>query len=329
MKILIATPIFGDDIKLKYHQSMIQTMAYLIRNGIEFDVMHEARNLIHQARNRMAHYAINNGFDKLMFIDADISWRISDLDALIKSNHKIVGGTYPLKTFPIRLNFVPMQGIYGSATTFDVNEYMHKYADEEGAVEVHMIPTGFLMIDISVFKDLDPIVEQYNHRDPMRKELEFEKMYFPFKIGEDGFLLTEDWGFCDLVRKLGYKIYWQTKAIVDHVGSHTYSAITPLDKSYKRLDVTTKTTDNFETNPEDLQKVIKKSVLNPFRKWPSNLQCFCGSGKKFKKCHQHTLGQYCSKEEAEALRPDFEKTLAYVQGLRAQGVGYKLAEPAL
>lgn len=319
MKLLISTPIFNGKVEIQYFASMLGSMPSLLRNKVEFEIMTEARNLIHQARNRAAHYAINNGFDKLLFIDADISWKPQDIINLLVSDKKVIGGLYPFKSFPIKLNFVPKQGIY-ETETFDIQQYVDDFADKRtGEVEVHMLPTGFMMVDVSVFKELEPHVETYNHRDQLMQKLEHEKMFFPFKIAEDGFLYTEDWGFCDLVRnKLGHSIYWNTKVIVDHVGSHSFSGITPIDQSYKHLDI-----------HKNEQEAAANNVKNPFNKWPRNLSCFCGSGQKFKKCHENKLNLIISQKEYEVLKPDFDKTLAFVQKQNEQGIGYKLENPII
>lgn len=319
-KLLIATPIFDGTVFIQYFHSMLATIPMLIQERIEFNIINEARNLINQARNRSVHFALNNGYDKILFIDADISWKASDVWALWNSDKKVVGGTYPLKTFPIKLNFVPPQGIYPKEVeTFDPNEFVQNHSDPKtGEAEVFMLPTGFMMVDCSVFRELEPVVEKYHHRDQMKREIEEESMFFPFKIAPDGFLYTEDWGFCDEVHKLGHKIYWNTRVIVDHVGRHTFSATTPIEKSAHRIDIHAKNA-----------KVSDLGIKNPFAAWPRNLQCFCGSGKKFKKCHEGQLDKPISLEEANQLKPDFDKVLAEVQSLHDQGIGYKLPEPQL
>ena len=40
---------------------------------------------------------------------------------------------------------------------------------------------------------------------------------------------------------------------------------------------------------------------NPLRNWPRNEVCFCGSGKKSKKCHLPKLSECVAAKEAELL----------------------------
>ena len=295
-------------------------MVFFIKNGIEFSTINEGRGLINMARNRSAMHALKHGYNKLLFIDADISWRPEHVAMLLNSPHRVVGGVYPLKAFPVKFNMVPKQGIYDTPT-YNPWQYAKDFMDPETKeVEVHSIPTGFLMIDTSIFTDLDPHVESYVHREQLG-ETQHEKMYFPFGIDDDRHILTEDWGFCKLVReKLGEKIYWHTQVIVDHVGRHVYSLITPINEATKQINI----------NKEDVQ-IVKKSDLvpNPFNKWPRNLPCFCGSGKKFKKCHDGNFSEPVTPEEAEKLKPDFDRILAVVQTNHDKGIGYRLGNPAL
>lgn len=329
-KVLISTPVFGGKVEIQYLASVMAMIPFLIQNNIHFEIMCEARNLIHQARNRAAEHALRNGFDKLLFIDSDITFKGNDILLLLASEKRVVGGLYPLKNFPIKLNFTPKQGVYNGAESFNLHDYIKDFSDPKtGEVEVFMLPTGFMCIDVNIFRDLDPFVDQYHHRDPLLGKTEYEKMYFPFKIADDGFLYTEDWSFCDLVRnKLKETIYWNTKVIVDHVGMHTYSATTPLEKAYKHLDTNV---GQILTSDQVLGKTPPKTEHapakpNPFKKWPRNLQCFCGSGRKFKKCCELGLSSDVTSEEALILQPDFDRMLKEVQTKTDQGIGYKLKE---
>ncbi len=332
-KVLISTPVFGGKVEVQYFASMMGAVPHLVQNNIAFEIMCEARNLIHQARNRAAIYALKNGFDKLLFIDSDISFKGSDILALLASDKKVVGGLYPLKGFPIKLNFTPKQGVYNGAETFNLQDYIKDFSDPKtGEVEVFMLPTWFMCIDVNVFRELDHHVDDYHHRDSLVGTLEHEKMYFPFKIAADGFIYTEDWSFCDLLRnKLNIPPYWNSRIIVDHVGVHTFSAITPLEKSYRHLDASheSKVLSSDQILGKEPLKgapIPRPEVPNPFKQWPRNLPCFCGSGKKFKKCCNENISPTVTAEELEVLRPDFVRMLSEIQSNSAKGVGYKLKE---
>lgn len=317
MRLLISTPIFDGVVPIQYLLGFQDTIAYLNAAKIEWAVYYEARNLVSMARNRAAEYTLKNGFDKLLFIDADISWKGIDVMRLLASDKKIVGGTYPFKNWPIKLNFIPIYNPEMPAE-FDIQkDFIDVYPDKEtGEVEVYRLPTGFLLIDSQVFRDLGPHVPMYRHGDALTGQIEAEHMFFPVEIGEDKVLHTEDWGFCRAAQKIGHNIYWNTKVIVDHVGRHTYSAIIPKEKSYNKINVN-------EVDPKN------EPVPNPFNQWPNNLSCYCGSGKKFKRCHRADMPKHISKADHPALDESFKKQLAHVQAIAEGGNIYKLAQPVL
>lgn len=280
-------------------------------------LFNEPRNLVSWARNRCAEFAMKSKYDKLLFIDADIQWQPEQIFHLLRSKKRIVGGTYPLKVFPIRLNYGPIINEHTPRGEYDAFEYFDKVSDEAGEFEVFNIPTGFLKIDVDVFEEMAPHMKKYHHRDPMKQELEYERMFFPVEIDESGNLNTEDWGFCHEARNLGLKLYMNKHCVVDHVGKHTYSATIPLEQSYHKLNVNE---DHSDLAKEELEP-------HPFKGWPRNLSCFCGSGKKFKRCHEETLPAKCPKKFSEVLAADFKTSLAHVQQIHDGGNIYKLEKP--
>ena len=341
MKLLIGTPIFDQVVTVQYLYAYHNTVEHLLREQVQWGITTESRNLLSQCRNRMAHLALKGGYDKLLFIDADVIWNGSDVIKLLRSDKKIIAGAYPFKAFPIRLNIVPKLE-WGLTQNFDYQtDFIDKYADPvTKEVEVFRAPTGFLMIDVSVLQDMWDHTDVYRHKDPMMTEEENEHMFFPVGIDPvSKFLNTEDWGFCDLAQKLGHKIYWHTEVVVDHVGKHTYSARVPIAQSYGKRQDLNKIQGLGGINQEpvhnpELAKTIGTQTVapqqeikraHPFNNWPANLWCFCGSGKKFKKCHAGQFPPYITVNEWEILNPDFEAQLKHVQETADQGITFKLS----
>lgn len=60
-------------------------------------------------------------------------------------------------------------------------------------------------------------------------------------------------------------------------------------------------------------KPIDGMVWSPLMRYPMNAKCFCGSGKKFKKCHKDQVKMACKPEEAEQLKK-------YVDMIKAEGL---------
>ena len=228
MKILICTPAFGGLVSTEYLLSFVSTLAGLRQDNIDFALFTIANeSLISRARNKCAHVAMQGTtYDKLLFIDADIGWTYADLRHLIFSDKRIVGGTYPMKTTPIALNFNPLpQHLHYFEKRKSVpafNKYKKDLANPKGEVEVMHIPTGFLMIDSSVFKDLAPKVPTYTGHELSTGTTTQYHDFFPVRV-KNGILESEDWAFCSIARENGIKVYFQTNIVTTHTGTFTWA----------------------------------------------------------------------------------------------------------
>lgn len=81
--------------------------------------------------------------------------------------------------------------------------------------------------------------------------------------------------------------------------------------------------------PISFSEVNYMPVVNPFSRWPRNLSCFCGSGVKFKKCHQGKIAAGVKQDQAKGLERDYKKVLAHVEGLQERGHIFKHNKPVL
>lgn len=93
-----------------------------------------------------------------------------------------------------------------------------------------------------------------------------------------------------------------------------------------------------ETIPQQTkEKVIDHSKLkgyapekthtwNPFKKYPHNLACYCGSGKKFKKCHANNIPETIPKVQEKEVKAYLERMVKYVSLLKSKGITYKVEE---
>lgn len=234
MKLLIATPAYRGTVTTLYVQAMISTNKMLDFYEIQHDLFTiDADGLISRARNKCAELALDEGYEKILFIDSDIVWKPEHVKLLLDSPHDIIGGTYPMKGFPVTPNLNPLpehNDTYGYKRNYGAFlEYAEKHADERGEVEVRHVPTGFLMINTSVFKALKKVRPNYISRDAVTNTLNSYHDYFPFRIvteiiegNEINTYETEDWGFCSVAREMGIKVYLNTKVLVSHVGLHHY-----------------------------------------------------------------------------------------------------------
>lgn len=223
MKIYIATPCYGGMATVPYIASLMTTTNKLKEIGITSEVsLQYGESLIPRGRNTCAMQMLAKDFDKLLFIDSDISWEWEDVKRVVLSDKKIIGGIYPLKTFPITMNFNPLdehRDLYGfERKQANYVAWCKKYADPEtGEAEVAHLPTGFMCIDRVVLESLSHRVPHYTLFAP---EKGTKEPYFDFfQIGVvNGEYRSEDWAFCDIARKFGFKVYLQTRSTVKHHG---------------------------------------------------------------------------------------------------------------
>lgn len=225
MKILIATPAFGGMVTTEYMGSLLKTLIWCASNNIVAELMTlNNESLISRARNRCATYALDNKYDKLFFIDADMVWEPFDFANVLKSDKPIIGGTYPMKSYPVTLNFNMKEE---DAERFEqyrsprgYTEFIERTKKEE--FEVRHIPTGFMMIDSSVLKKLTEVVPSYIGYNAVTDEKAKFYDFFPVRVnGED--YESEDWAFCSIAKENGFPIYLQTRVILKHTGQHNYS----------------------------------------------------------------------------------------------------------
>lgn len=229
--LIICTPCFGGLVYYTYTQSLLNTFVWCGNEKILVNAhLMGNESLITRARNTCAALAVNSGFDKLLFIDADISWTDKDIWRLYYSDKKIIGGIYPQKHLPLKMNFnalYPHRVKYFSnmkVTPEEFGIYAREEANEAGEVEVEHLATGFLMIDKSVLLDLIPRVPHYESTHMVGASSGTTQFADLFQCGAsaDGFYFSEDYFFCDLARKHGHSVWLNTNVILPHTGTHTY-----------------------------------------------------------------------------------------------------------
>lgn len=226
MRLMIATPTWGQHVTVPYVHGLIDAITTLANEGIEIQVIMSPIDLISRARNKCADTALKMECDKMLFVDSDLKWTGQDVLKLLKSDKPIIGGTYPLKGFPLRLNLHALDDkLKGS----NIGDFL-KTADRRGEIEVNKIPIGFMMIDLKVYKKLQATAPWYKDGNGLTGEIERLQDFHHIEIhGED--YDTEDWGFIRAAKAAGYKIYFHSEVILDHFGTHLYSVRDPLPES--------------------------------------------------------------------------------------------------
>jgi len=165
-----------------------------------------------RGRNRAAADFLATGCDYLLFIDADIIFDRGHIERLMESAEPVLGGIYCLKTMVAPS---PCLQTLPGAQPIAVG----------GIEEVRRTGTGFLRIHRSVFEAIKPHTAKYNNHG--RDEWDF----FPSGVVDEEWL-SEDWYFCDLARKAGFRVMVDTTIQVGHEGN----VIFPVQQVPDRLN---------------------------------------------------------------------------------------------
>ena len=151
---------------------------------------------------------------------------------------------------------------------FNPVENTHKIKVTE-PVDVLEIGTGFMMIKRQVFKDFAEAYPQFKYTPDHNRSENFKgdrdihayfdtvidsKAYLGDISGESNRYLSEDYFFCQFVRRIGYQIYLCPWMKISHMGSYNFSGSM---QSLANLDFAGHGIDN-ETRVKDFEKRRRK-----------------------------------------------------------------------
>lgn len=205
MKIFAATPTHDGRMCIETARALLNEQMLAHGAGVEFKaVFLPSCSLITHGRNQLVRDFMQSDFDRLVFIDSDVSW---EPGALVKIAHRpvdLVGGAYRYKD--------EKEG-YSVGFLADRKEI---WADPAtGLIEVQHLPGGFLAINRCVF-------EQLKAAHPGRAYLfhgdEYQG-YFHAPI-DDYKMFGEDVAFCYDWRDLGGKVWLDPEITLEHIGGH-------------------------------------------------------------------------------------------------------------
>ena len=167
----------------KLHQAGIQTEYLLLVGNCHVD----------DARNVVVQQFLLSQCDDLIFIDADVYWESKELLKLCQYDVDFVGGIYPYRQEGLGLvDSLPVGLLDGVLTP-----------EENGLIEVHHLPTGFMRMRRHVIERLAK--DAVHHRNP--KELRSRQPILFQRTFSDDTRWGGDVHFCNIWRASGGKIY--------------------------------------------------------------------------------------------------------------------------
>ena len=204
------------------------------RRGIAFslDCIY-FESLIARARNAAAASFLNQpDCDYMMFIDSDISFEPESFFSLLKADKDVISGLYPKKYISntkLKLLFDRGPELLNNyeplCTDFATEIPFNKNVNE--VEEVKYAATGFMLFKKRVFNQIAREVPNIAYKNDIDGYMGYgDKFYdfFPCKINEvTKKYESEDYGFCNLYRSIGGKIYVNTTCTLTHYGWKGYA----------------------------------------------------------------------------------------------------------
>ena len=249
-KIFVATPMYGGMCSGLYSKACcdLATLSTKYQMDLKFFYLFN-ESLIPRARNYLVDEFLRaEEYTHLMFIDADIHFDPNDVLTLAALDKDIIGGPYPKKCIAWeKVRNAVDTGLadedptvleqYTGDYVFNPVENTHKIQVAE-PVDVLEIGTGFMLIKREVFDDFKEAYPQFTYTPDHNRSEHFSgdreiHAYFDTVIDSDAYLgeisgksnryLSEDYFFCQFVRRLGYKIYLCPWMKLGHMGSYVFS----------------------------------------------------------------------------------------------------------
>ena len=249
-KIMVCTPMYGGMCSGMYSKACcdLATLATKYQMDVKFFYLFN-ESLIPRARNYLVDEFIRaEQYTHLMFIDADIHFDPNDVLTLAALDKDIIGGPYPKKCIAWeKVRNAVDSGLadedpqileqYTGDYVFNPVENTHKIQVGD-PVDVLEIGTGFMLIKRQVFDDFREAYPQFSYTPDHNRSENFDgkrdiHAYFDTVIDSDAYLgdisgksnryLSEDYFFCQFVRRIGYKIYLCPWMKLGHMGSYVFS----------------------------------------------------------------------------------------------------------
>lgn len=205
VNILICTP--GRSMESEYVKSLVDTLGYLNANQISYIYLNEYSSQVSAAREATAmgsrllqafEKEPLNGqvtYDKMIWIDSDISWTVDQFIKIYKSPYDIVSGVY------YNHEDVPMFSVKEDEVYYDRDTLRGK----EYPFEIFAAGFGFIAVKSGVFESMkrpwfDTVFQRIENGNG-------EEMFIPW---------GEDYSWCKKARDAGYKVYLDPSIRVGH-----------------------------------------------------------------------------------------------------------------
>ena len=204
----VAAPCYTGSITCETALALNREMYHAYKRNWAYEVQfYQGNPIISYARNWMVRQFLESDATDMVFVDSDVGFAGGTLCRLAEYPVDIVGAAYPYRNesgeFPIRY----------------IEERTELWADPAtGLIEVAGLPAGCLKMSRSC---LEAMVKA--HPELMYADMEGKETASLFEFTrEGGQFFGEDWAFCNLARKDGFKVWLDPELDMTHTGIKVY-----------------------------------------------------------------------------------------------------------
>ena len=238
--LFVATPMYGGQCYGTYMRSCLNLQASCIHLEIEIEFRFlYNESLITRGRNLLVHEFLKSNCTHLLFVDADIQFSSLHAWQMLMADCDILCGAYPKKEIDwakvkesadaqYPLKFWP---IYASPLALNIQPPQNLgCVDVDVPVEAINAGAGFMMVKREVLERLSSETEVqrfYVDSFPEFSNINgewVEEFFYTYIDKKTGAYLSEDYNFCRIARRCGYKIYIAPWVELQHTGTYTFGA---------------------------------------------------------------------------------------------------------
>jgi hypothetical protein len=243
-KLFVATPMYGGQCHGAYTKAITDLMILCTKYGIEaklFFIFNES--LVQRARNYLTDEFVRSGYDYMIFIDSDIQFDATDVLVMMhfastRDDMDVVCGPYPKKAISWEKIKVAVDKGYADKNPNDLEEFVGDFvfnpADGvtqfrvDEPVEVKESGTGFMLITREALQKYDRAFPMQSYKPDHIRTENFDgsreiMAYFDCVICPDTKrYLSEDYMFCQWMRKAGGKVWLLPWMRLKHAGSYIF-----------------------------------------------------------------------------------------------------------
>jgi hypothetical protein len=228
--LFVATPCYGGMVNVYFMESIVSLIMECSKHRIKCKFFHVPfESLIPRARNICASAFLKLKATHLMFIDADIEFKASDVIRMIRTDVDLIGGSYPTKHLDIKGVASSDKGLTDQELVSRNVQYTSKLIKGKDVTKMtcEHLATGFMLIHRRVLQKLVADNGDIQYINDIPAYAEYTQAggvvydFFQSKV-VNGKYMSEDYGFCELWKQSGGQLYTDLTCKLNHIGNFTY-----------------------------------------------------------------------------------------------------------